>query len=197
MPPPADPTLATQLLRQSKNDDDSQAAELLALVGAELRQIAAAYLQRERVGHTLQPTALVHEAYLKLIDSTVILSGDRERFLGFAARAMRQVLIDVARKRRTDRHGGEGWQRVSLHTDLLGVVDASQQEVDLLDLDDALTRFTAVHAKAAQVVELRYFGGLTLDEVASVLGISSRMVSKYWNTARAWLGRELRPADPS
>jgi len=193
MPPSPDPALATRLLQQSERDDDSQAAELLQLLGAELRRLAAGYLRNERVGHTLQPTALVNEAYLKLIDSTVIGTGDRERFLAMAAWAMRQVLVDFARRRRTERRGGDDWQRISLHPDV--AIDAKAEDADLLDLDDALSRFAEVHAKAARVVELRYFGGLTIDETAQVLDVSARMVSKYWHLARAWLGRELGSAD--
>jgi RNA polymerase sigma factor (TIGR02999 family) len=196
MPSPPHSSLATQLLQQSGSDDDSHAAELLELVGAELRRLAAGYLSRERSGHTLQPTALVHEAYLKLIDSTVIRTGDRERFLAMAAWAMRQVLVDFARKRRAERRGGKDWARVSLHPEMADDADHEDGDVDLLDLDDALSRFAKAHEKAAKVVELRYFGGLTIDETAGVLGVSARMVSKYWHLARAWLGRELGTEDP-
>jgi RNA polymerase sigma factor (TIGR02999 family) len=197
VPPPPEPSLATRLLQQSERDDDSHAAELLQLVGAELRRLAAGYLSREHAGHTLQPTALVNEAYLKLIDSTVIESGDRERFLAMAAWAMRQVLVDFARKRRVERRGGEGWQRVSLHPEMIVDAKPRAQDVDVLDLDDALGRFAALHDKAAKVVELRYFGGLTIEETARVLEVSDRMVSKYWHLARAWLGRELGAVDPT
>jgi RNA polymerase sigma-70 factor (ECF subfamily) len=191
------PTHATRLLQQSQRDDDAHGAELLELVGTELRQLAAAYLRRERSGHTLQPTALVHEAYIKLIDSTVLSSGDRVRFLGVAARAMRQVLVDFARRRRTARRGGQGWNRVSLHPDLTLNDGAAHEGIDLTDLDDALTRFAALHEKAARVVELRYFGGLPVEDVALAMGLSTRMVVKYWRTARAWLRRDLGPAGPS
>jgi len=125
------------------------------------------------------------------------VSGDRARFLGLAARAMRQVLIDFARKHKADRRGGKNWNRVSLHPDMLGDARAMRDGCDLIDLDDALTRFAAVHEKASRVVELRFFGGLTIEEAASVLGISDRMVSRYWASARTWLGRELRAKDPT
>jgi len=197
MSEPPDQALATRLLQQTERDDDSHAADLLQLVGAELRRLAAGYLKRERPGHTLQPTALVHEAYLKLIDSTVIRTGDRERFLAMAAWAMRQVLVDFARRRRTQRRGGDGWERVSLHPEVAVDAGAPSGHVDLLDLDDALTRFAQIHDQAARVVELRYFGGLTIGETAEVLDVSERMVSKYWHLARAWLGRELGSRDPS
>jgi RNA polymerase sigma-70 factor (ECF subfamily) len=144
------------------------------------------------VGHTLQPTALVNEAYIKLIDSTVLLRGDRERFLALAARVMRQVLVDFARTRKAQRRGGNQWQRVSLHAELVPAGSADG-DVDLVGLDEALTRFATLHAKAAQVLELRFFGGLTLTETAAALDISERMVSKYWRGARAWLERELGP----
>ncbi|MFT7464792.1 MAG: RNA polymerase sigma-70 factor (ECF subfamily) [Pseudohongiellaceae bacterium] len=195
MPSPPDPLLATQLLQQSKRGDDSPAAELLVLVGDELRRLAASYLRRERAGHTLQPTALVNEAYLKLVDSTVLVSGDRARFLALAARAMRQVLIDFARKHKAERRGGDHWGRVSLHPEMLDDTGASRDGYDLIDLDAALSRFAAVHEMASQVVELRFFGGLTIEEAATVLGISDRMVRKYWTSARTWLGRELNATD--
>jgi RNA polymerase sigma-70 factor (ECF subfamily) len=197
MSSPVDPTFATQLLQRSLDDDDSHGAELLQLVGAELRRLAAGYLRRERAGHTLQPTALVHEAYLKLIDSTVLGTGDRERFLALAARAMRQVLVDSARQHKAARRGGDRWDRVSLHPDLVAGGGAQAADVDLVDLDDALTRFAAKHAVASQVIELRYFGGLTIEETAAVLAISVSMVGKHWRLAKAWLGRELARGDPT
>jgi RNA polymerase sigma factor (TIGR02999 family) len=190
-----DPTVASRLLRLSERDDDSHAAELLEVVGAELRQMAGRLLRRERVGHTLQPTALVHEAYLKLVDSTVLESGDRERLLGFAARAMRQVLVDFARERKAVRRGGQHWDRVSLHPELVHDAGGGPGDFDLVDLDDALTRFAAEHRTAARVVELRYFGGLTIEETASVIGISDSMVGKHWRLARAWLRRQLNSSD--
>jgi len=194
VPSTPEPSLATQLLQRSTRDDSS-AAELLDLVGEELRRLAAGYIRRERAGHTLQPTALVNEAYLKLADSTVLVSGDRARFLAFAARAMRQVLVDFARKRKSASRGGDEWERVTLHPELASESPRGDVDVDLLDLDDALSRFAGLHASAAQVVELRYFGGLTIEETADALGISGRMVRKYWTSARTWLGRELRSSD--
>ena len=195
MPQTPDPTPGPQNPQRGKKREDHDSAELLERVGAEMRRLAAGYLSRQDSGHTLQPTALVNEAYLKLIDSTVIRTDDRERFLATAAQAMRQVLVDSARKRHALRRGGSGWQRVSLHPDVLADDVLPHDEFDVLDLDDALTRLAQAHAMPARVVELRYFGGLTVEETAGVLSVSERMVGKYWFLARAWLGRELGSTD--
>jgi RNA polymerase sigma factor (TIGR02999 family) len=192
MPPP-DPHAATRLLLDMERDDDSKAEALLELVGEELHNIASAYLHKERVNHTLQPTALVHEAYLKLIDSTVIQGGDKGRFMSVAARAMRRVLIDHARGKNRQRRGGGDWHRVSLDPDMLAVGAA---EVDLLDLDDALSRFAERDPRAAQLVELRFFAGLSVEEIAELLGVARRTAYDDWYMAKAWLGRELQQTGP-
>ena len=187
MPEP-EVTHATRLLLDTAGDEDSRATELMALVAEKLREIAAAYLRRERAGHTLQPTALVNEAYLRMIDSTAIESSDRDRFLAYAARAMRQVLVDHARRRRADKRGGEQWRRVTLHPELAA---EGSSDIDLVDLDDLLERFSALDERAARVVELRAFAGLTRLQAAEVLGVSPRTVDNDWYTARAWLAREM------
>ncbi len=158
-------------------------------VSDELRAIAASFLRRERDDHTLQPTALVHEAYLRLIDNTVVADADRDRFLGFAARAMRQVLVDHARKVRAQKRGGDAWRRVTLHPDL---ASAAGGEVDLVELNDVLEKFERVDPRACRVVEMHFFAGMGFAEVAGVLGVTERTVLKDWSMARAWLGRELR-----
>jgi RNA polymerase sigma factor (TIGR02999 family) len=187
MPPDQDVTHATRLLLDSQGDDDARASELMGLVAEKLRGIASSYLRRERADHTLQPTALVHEAYMRLIDSTVIQSSDRNRFLGFAARAMRLVLVDHARKHNAEKRSGQ-WERVTLHPDL---APAGCGDVDLVELHDVLERFAAVDERAARVVELRFFAGLTVPQAAEVMGIAPRTVDKDWFMAKAWLAREL------
>jgi RNA polymerase sigma-70 factor (ECF subfamily) len=189
MPSP-DPPTATRLLLDMQRDDDSKAEALLELVGEELHALAAGYLRRERASHTLQPTALVHEAWLKLIDSTVIASGDRGRFMSVAARAMRRVLIDHARGRNRQRRGGD-WKRVSLAPDLLA---SEATDVELIDLDDALRKFAERDPRAARVVELRFFAGLSVEEIAELLGVSRSTAYEDWLMARGWLGRELHKA---
>jgi RNA polymerase sigma-70 factor (ECF subfamily) len=174
-------------LRESGGDRDRN-AQLVELVYDELRHIAARLLRGERPGHTLQPTALVNEAYLKLVDHTRVQWQDRAHFLCYAARAMRRILIDHARRARADKRGG-GWQKVTLDEEL-GLVEES--EFRILALDDALRRFAEQDPRAAQVVELRVFGGLTIEEIAHVLNVSKRTVDGDWSVAKMWLGRELR-----
>jgi len=182
----------TRILQELSAEDASRPArtdELFALIYGELRRIAAGLLRRERPEHTLQPTALVHEAYLKLVDQTRIRWEDRAHFLGIAARAMRQILVDHARGRAARKRGG-GRQRVTLDE---GVLAEEGKELELLALDEAMTRLAGVDERAARVVELRIFGGLTVTEIALVLGVSKRTVDGDWSVARMWLARELRP----
>lgn len=179
--------LVTLLLRQSDLGDTRQAEALLSVVYEELRQLAAQHLGHERGGHTLQPTALVHEAYLRLVQGDAIDWQGRAHFFGISARAMRQVLIDHARRRQAEKRGG-GWERVTLQPDLVG---DGGQSVDLLDLHDALERLSNLHGDLGRLVELRFFGGLTLEETAEVLGVSLRKANKDWAVARVWLAREL------
>ena len=161
---------------------------LLPLVYEELRGMAHGYLVRERPGHSLNTTALVHEAYLKLVDQTRAPAQSRAYFFGAAARAMRQILVDHARHRRRQKRGG-GQRPVTLEDHYLAA-DAFAAEV--LDLDDALERLAAIEPRAARVVESRFFGGLSVEETAEVLGVSSRTVKRDWIMAKAWLYRTLR-----
>ena len=156
----------------------------------ELRAMAGRMLQRERPDHTLQPTALAHEAYLRLARQRSELLQRRAYFMSSAADVIRRVLIDHARQRARAKRGG-GWTAVSLE----GLLAPARSEVDLLTLDEALTELRDLHERHARVVELRFFGGLELREIANVLGVSLRTVKNDWRTARAWLGRRLSDLD--
>ncbi|MFG0328810.1 MAG: sigma-70 family RNA polymerase sigma factor [Phycisphaerales bacterium] len=178
---------ATQILNRATHGDEAAAAKLTPLVYDELRRLAAHYLGREAGRHTLQPTAVVHEAFLRLCDHDAATINDREHFLALAATAMRHVLIDHARRRGAVKRGG-GRARITLEDHLAG---STGEGVDLLALDDALTRFANLDARAARVVELRYFGGLDDAAVGRILGVSERTVRNDWTMARAWLRRAL------
>ena len=177
----------THILQSLNSADAPQQAALVAIVYDELRSIARRQLRNERPGHTLQPTALVNEAYLRLFDPTANGWESRAHFFGVAARAMRQVLVDHARKRDAAKRGGE-LQRVTLVTD---IAEAGQSETDLLDLHLALEKLAQNDAALARLVELRFFTGLTLDEAADTLGVSRRKAANDWAAARLWLLREL------
>jgi RNA polymerase sigma-70 factor, ECF subfamily len=161
--------------------------QLLPLVYNELRAIAAEFMSRERPNHTLQPTALVHEVYLRLVDQNQVDFKDRAHFLAIAARTIRRVLIDHSRSNRADKRGGK-MERVTL-SDTPGLQKG--RDLDLLALDEAMKRLAWVHPRPAQIVELRYFGGLTNEEAASVLNVSRTTVANEWALAKAWLSREL------
>ena len=154
---------------------------------AELRQMAASRMRREREGHTLQPTALVHEAYVKLIGAGAPSYQNRAHFMGAAARAMRQVLVDHARSRATRKRGGDG-RKITLEETRHGTVDPGDE---VLLVHDAMDRLEAIQPKLAQVVELRYFAGLTVDQTAEVMGATPRTVYRLWERARVWLLREV------
>jgi RNA polymerase sigma factor (TIGR02999 family) len=156
---------------------------LMALVYAELRRIAASYLRRERPDHTLQPTALVHEAFIRLVDQRQIDWSNRAQFMGLAAVMMRRILVNHARDRVADKRGG-GLEHVPLTLAGEGIGAA---EVNLLDLHEALERLGEADKRKAQIVELKFFTGLTTDEIAATLGISTATVERDWKFARAWL----------
>jgi len=185
MPKPS-PTV-TDLLRAWGKGDTAALDKLVPLVYEELRRQAHRYLRRERPGHTLQTTGLVHEAYLRLVDQRETDWQNRAQFFGVAAQMMRRVLIDHARSKQAAKRGGNQI-RVTLED-----ADAAVQEqgVDLLDLDNALTRLGKLDPQQAKVVELRYFTGLGIEETAQVLDISAATVKREWTLARAWLRREL------
>ncbi len=177
----------TALLADWSRGDHTALEQLLPLVYSELRRIAARQLRSERANHTLQPTALVHEVYLRLVDQRQVDWQDRAHFLGVAAQTMRRILVDHAR-RHIARKRGDGVQCVSI--DDAHDVPASQ-EMPLLALDHALRRLEEVDPELARIVELRAFGGLTIEEAAHVLKVSPSTAKREWRTAKAWLNREL------
>jgi RNA polymerase sigma factor (TIGR02999 family) len=182
-------TKVTELLDRWNRGDQDALAELMPLVYGELRRLAEHYMRSEQTGHTLQPTALVHEAYLRLAGATEVQFNNRVHFYGAAAQAMRRILVDHARRQWASKRG----QRpVVLSLD--GVEAGVELRPELVDLDDALTRLAAQAERAARVVELRYFGGLTIEETAQVLDIAPATVKRQWTFARAWLHRELHGA---
>ena len=184
-------TRVTQLLEKFEPGDRHAEEQLFADVYTELRALAARYLHRERKSHTLQPTALVHEAYLKLVGQTRVDWQGRAHFLAIAARIMRQILVDHARRHRAARRGGNR-HRITLDDNLL---IESDRNVDLLALEDALTKLTKLDPCQAEMIELRFFGGLSIVEVAKVIGKSKRSVEREWTMIRAWLRRELSRSD--
>lgn len=158
----------------------------------ELRRLAANYLRHERPGQTLQATALVHEAFLRLSAEKNHPWNNRTHFLAIAALSMRQILVQRARARHADKRGGQDAQRITLDESALAEVPATQPSgVDVLALDTALEKLAALDAQQAKIVELRYFGGLTVEEVAETLEISPATVKRHWTIARAWLQKEL------
>jgi RNA polymerase sigma factor (TIGR02999 family) len=182
----------TGLLMAWRGGDEGALNDLLPIVYGELRRQARRALRREVDGHTLQPTALVHEAYLRLIDQRRAHWESRTQFFGVAAQLMRRILVDHARARRRTKRGG-GAAQITL-TDLTGSEDpvgSDDASVDTLDLDEALTRFAVLDPDKARLVELRYFAGLSIPESAAALGVSPATVGREWAVARAWLRREL------
>ena len=177
----------TVLLRAWSDGNEAALEQLLPLVEAELRRLARIYMARERRGHTLQATALVNEAFVRLVDAKGLRWQDRSHFLGISARLMRRVLVDHARARGYQKRGG-GAQRVTF-TDALAI--AQEPALDLLDLDRALEALAAVDARKAKVVELRFFGGLSVEETADVLHVSNDTIKRDWRLAKLWLLREL------
>jgi RNA polymerase sigma-70 factor, ECF subfamily len=182
----------TRLIRKLRDGDRSAYDCLIPIVYDELRRIAQRQLRHQRDGHALNTTALVHEAYLKLVDQACVACADRAHFFGIAARAMRQILVDHARKEATVKRGGR-WLRVSFEEELLGVEERAEM---LLVLDEALSRLTSLNERLGQVVECRFFGGMTEEEVATALGLSERTVRREWRKARLWLYAELAEEVP-
>ena len=180
----------TELLVKWRSGDQDALHALLPLVYKELRDIAHRQLRRERSGHTLQSTALVHEAYLRLMDQGAPETQNRAHFVAVAARLMRQILIDYARSRGAQKRGAN--LRVELEQGDDPAAMSPKQGADIIALDDALTNLSDRDEQQAQIVEMRYFGGLTIEETAEVLKISPATVKRDWNMAKAWLSREMR-----
>lgn len=179
----------TQLLLKWSSGNQDAFSELLPLVYRELQKIAHRYLSRERSSNTLQTTALVHEAYLKLIDQNRVQWQNRAHFFGIAAQAMRRILVDNARQRLADKRGA-GIEKVSIDE---GQIDISDERAgSLIDLDEALQKLAAIDEQKSQLVELRYFGGLSIEETAEVLGVSIATVNRQWRLAKAWLYNEIK-----
>ena len=177
----------THLLKEWSAGDPRALDRLTPLVYEELRHQAARYLRRERPGHTLQTTALIHEAYLRLIDAKDVHWQGRAQFFAIAANLMRRILVEHARRRDADKRGGSH-VRVQLDE---AVAVADETDVDLLAIDEALDRLAAIDPQQARVVELRFFSGLSVEETAAALGVSPKTVKRDWSVARAWLRREI------
>jgi RNA polymerase sigma-70 factor, ECF subfamily len=178
----------TILLAELTKGNEGAASRLIPLVYAELRRLAASYMRRERSDHTLQPTALVHEAYLKLVQQRSVDWQSRAHFFGIAAQVMRRILVDHARGHLREKRGG-GQRPVPMDEAL---VFAPEQSVELLKLDQALERLTKLDPRQGKIVELRFFGGLTVEQTADLLGISPKTVKRDWSMAKAWLHGELK-----
>jgi RNA polymerase sigma-70 factor, ECF subfamily len=190
MAAPGDHDITLLLLAWSEGDDDAL-GKLAPLVQAELQRLARHYLRGERPGHTLQPTALVNEAYLRLLDWRKLSWQNRAHFMGIAANMMRRILVDHARRHRFQKRGGD-MVKVSLDATPLGSLE---RDPDLVALDEALTRLAKLDRRKSQVVELRFFGGLNVEEAAEFLKISPRTVKREWSLAQAWLHCELTGGD--
>jgi RNA polymerase sigma factor (TIGR02999 family) len=183
----------TELLRAWSAGDPDAEARLLPLIYDRLRRQAAHQLRRERAGHSLSPTAVVHELYLRLVPQERAEWVNRTQFFAVASRLIRRVLVDHARERGARKRAGD-WQRVSLADEVAG---EAPRDVELLALDAALDELAALDPRRARLVELRWFGGLSLDETAEALGISAATVSRDWQLARAWLHRRLAGGEPT
>ena len=182
----------TLLLKAMKNGDESAAGKLLPLVYDELHRLAKSYMQRERLDHTLQPTALINEAYLRLARGSVDWQG-RQHFIGVAANVMRRLLVDHARAHNAEIRAG-GLKRVELDE---GLLVSSERSDEVLALHEALTMLEGLDPQQAKVVELRYFGGFSVEEIGEILEISPRSVKRHWALARIWLLKQMKmPRDP-
>jgi RNA polymerase sigma factor (TIGR02999 family) len=179
--------MITQLLVEWSGGDQAALDQLMPLVYDELRRLARSYLRRERPDHTLQATALVHEAYLRLVDQHSVSWQNRAHFFGIASQMMRRILVNHAVARATAKRGGPA-EKLSLD-EAIAVVD--QRDIDLIALDNALKQLETLDAQQSRVVELRFFGGLSIEETAEVLNLSPATVKREWSTARLWLRRQF------
>jgi RNA polymerase sigma factor (TIGR02999 family) len=183
------PQDVTELLIQLSEGNENAVNEVFPLIYDELKKIANNYLRNERGNHTLQPTALVHEAYMKLVDHTRMNWQNRAHFIGMAATMMRQILIDHARKHRAGKRGGDA-ENLSLEESIVIVSD--EKSVDLIALDEALKDLAKFDEFKSRLVELRYFGGLSVEETAEVLDVSEITVKRHWRLAKAWLAEAIK-----
>lgn len=183
------PNDITQLLNDAGAGREDAVGRLYPLVYDELRRLAQSQLEHERSDHTLQATALVHEAYLRMVDQTRVAWKNRSHFFAIAAQAIRRILVDYARRRNRKKRGGE-YPHVEL-SDVMSL-PAGSPSTSLIALDDAMERLTELDPDKVRVVEMRFYAGLTNDEIADVLGVSTRTVERHWQYARAWLFRELK-----
>lgn len=188
--PSGDPVDVTQFLREAADGDQAAVEKLFAAVYQDLRKIAQRRIAGERVNHTLQATSLVNEAYLRLVDQTRVEWQNRSQFYRVAARAMRRILVDHARKRMSRKRGGKQ-EQVPLDDELPSPDMPS--DLEILHLDRVLDRLAAEHPDQARVVELRFFCGFSEEETADALGVTARTVRRYWRAARTWLYHEMRP----
>jgi RNA polymerase sigma factor (TIGR02999 family) len=179
----------TQLLLDCRDGNKEALDRLMPLVYDELRRLAKSYMRRERPDNTLQPAALVNEAYLRLIDQRDVRWQNRAHFFGIAAQLMRRILVDRARSHHAVKRGGDG-ERVPLNEAVISA--PTRPDVDLISLDDALAKLTEIDPQQSRIVELKFFGGLTVEEIAEILKISPATVKRDWSLAKAWLHREIR-----
>jgi RNA polymerase sigma factor (TIGR02999 family) len=183
----------TLLLRQAGEGKENAPDELLNAVYEELRRLASAYMRRERSDHTLQPTALVHEAYVQLVGWKNVNWQNRAHFFAVAARIMRQVLIEHARQKSSVKRGGS-WQKI-VFNEAISFSGQDVKEFDLLEINDAINALAEFDKRQARIVELKFFGGLTDEETGEALGVSSKTVQREWTLAKAWLRRRLKGCD--
>ncbi len=178
----------TQLLTRWSNGDQAALDKLMPMVYSELRRLASNYLRRERQDHTLQPTALVNEAYLKLIDQKAAKWQNRAQFFGIAAQLMRRILVDHARQHKAAKRGGSDQHRLSITS---AEKLTAKPDLDVLALHEAMEELAALDPQQERIVELKFFGGLSIEETAEVLGVGHATVEREWKMARAWLRRKL------
>jgi RNA polymerase sigma factor (TIGR02999 family) len=182
------PSEITQMLIELTGGNKDVVNQILPHIYGELRRLAGSYLRRERADHTLQPTALVHEAYMKLIDQKQVHWQNRAHFFGIAAQVMRRILMDHARKHTADKRGGDA-EKLPLEEEILIV--SHDRSAELIALDDALENLAQLDEQKAKIVELRYFGGLSIEETAEVMGVSVPTINRQWRMAKAWLYSEI------
>ena len=183
----------TRLLSELRAGDEEASARLITLIYGELRRMAGSYMRRERPGHTIQPTALVNEAYLRMVGRHQVEWQSRAHFFAIAAHTMRRVLLDYARQRHAGKRGGEGLRRADLELDLLAVEPGQLDTI--IALDAALERLGRIDPRQSRLIELRFFAGMSVEETAEVMGIAPVTVKREWRSAKAWLHREMQAAE--